>query len=214
MKTGDLITALSNEATRKPLRSPLHYATRLVLVVIVYGIAMVAFSGLRPDLPAPFLRPLFTAEVGLLLILALSSLTAAVHSMYPDAYQRPSLLRLPFIVLAAFALFMVAQLFMPIDPRMVIPDASKVNGMECTLSIAGFSILPSLIIFALLRKGSSVKPLYAGAFATLAAAAAGCLMLRMIEPNDVISHLMLWHYLPTLAFAACGAAVANWLLRW
>jgi hypothetical protein len=48
----------------------------------------------------------------------------------------------------------------------------------------------------------------------LAASGVGCLTLRLAELNDSIEHLLQWHYVPTLLFAAGGAMIGKWLLRW
>jgi hypothetical protein len=69
-------------------------------------------------------------------------------------------------------------------------------------------------MFVLLRKGASIRQLQAGSFAVLTATAIGCLTLRLSEENDSIMHLLQWHYLPTLLFAALGALAGKWLLKW
>lgn len=214
MRTDELIDSLSKTAASVPLRTPAYYAVRLALVLVVYGASMVAFKGLRPDVVLQLARPLFAVEIAMLLLLVLSSTAGAVVAMYPDMYQKHRLTGIPYAVFAVFLLFVLAQLFIPAGIGLYIPTPEHVDDLECTIAIAGFAVLPSLIIFALMRRGNTVHPLRAGALAVLAAAGTGCLILRVIEQNDIISHLLVAHYLPTLGFAAIGAIIASRLLRW
>jgi len=102
---------------------------------------------------------------------------------------------------------------MPHDVRMVMPEISA-HGMECALCIASVALVPSGLVFGLLRKGTTVRQLQAGSFAVLAASAIGGLTLRLAEANDSILHLVQWHYVPTLLFAGLGAMLGKYLLKW
>lgn len=212
--TADLIASLSTEAKPiKKMATPSYWALRLLAVLSVYAFGAQLFLGLRPDLMAQFTRPLFALETLLLTFLLLSSAVASVLSMYPDAYQKPQLLNLPYAVFALLVGLVGFQLLMPLDPLMVMPEAG-LHAMECAICIASVALIPSALIFALLRKGAPVHQLQAGAFAVLAASAIGGVTLRLSEANDSIMHLVQWHYVPTLLFAILGALAGKWLLRW
>jgi hypothetical protein len=212
--TQTLIDRLSGDATSpKALRSPHYWVGRLLAVLAAYGIAAQLFLGLRPDLTMQFTRPFFDAEVGLLAALLMTSALASVLVMYPDAYQKPKLLKVPYIVFIMLVGLVIFQIFMPLDTRMVMPTPGA-HAMECAICIGAVSLVPSALIFALLRKGASVHQFQAGAFAVLAATAIGCLTLRLAEANDSMMHLVSWHYLPTLLFTILGAYIGKYLLRW
>jgi len=98
--------------------------------------------------------------------------------------------------------------------RRVQHTAGRCRAAPGGYSAAATAIVPAALIFALLRKGASVRPLRAGSFAVLAASGLGCLTLRLSEANDSLVHLVDWHYLPTLLFAVIGALVGRYLLRW
>lgn len=214
MNTNELIASLSMEAPGKHLGAPGYYALYLGFVLVVYAIGAQIFLGLRSDLAAQFTRPMFSLEIILLALLTVSSAVAAILSMYPDAHQKQDVLRYPYVIFAALIVFILFQLAMPHEPMMVIPTALDVHGMECALCIAGVTIVPSAMIFGLLRKGASVHPLRSGFFTVLAASAIGCLTLRLSEANDSLMHMVSWHYVPTLLFAALGALIGKWLLKW
>lgn len=212
--TADLIANLSKGLPRKQLGSPDYYALRLGVILLAYALGAQIFLGLRPDLATQFTRPMFSVEILLLVLLIVSSARAAIFSMYPDSFQRKNLSRLPYGLFILLILFMFFQFMMPHDPMMVIPSTLHAHGIECTLCIASVAIVPSAFIFGLLRKGASIRPLHSGSFAVLAAAAIGCLTLRLSEANDSLIHTLSWHYIPTLLFAGLGAWIGKALLKW
>ncbi len=213
MNTVDLIASLSAEAKpEKRVATPAYWSMRLLAVCLLYAIGTQLFLGIRPDVFIQLSRPLFALEILLLVILLLASGFAAVLAMYPDAYQKPQLLKLPYAAFALLVGLMGFQLLMPHDARMALPP--ETHAMECALCISSIALIPSALIFALLRKGASVRPLQAGAFAVLAASAIGGVTLRLSEENDSIQHLVQWHYVPTLLFAIVGALLGKYLLRW
>ncbi len=213
--TMDLIATLSAQAkpTQK-VRAPSYWAARLLLVLALYAIGCQFFLSLRPDLLTQFTRPFFVLETVLLTLLLLFSAIASVLAMYPDAYQKPQLLKLPYAIFALLVIVVGFQLLMPLDARMVILERAAIHAMECAICIASLALVPSALIFTLLRKGATVHQLQAGSFAVLAASSIGCLTIRFAEANDSIIHLVQWHYVPTLLFAALGALAGKWLLRW
>lgn len=215
MNTADLIASLSAEASpSKPMAAPGYWVARLIAVMVLYALAAQSLLGLRSDLLMQFTRPFFTLEILALSLLLLSSAFAAVITMYPDAYQKPRALKFPLVIFALLSLLLLLQFFMPEDALMVIPTGPNIHAMECAICIAALSLVPSAIILTLLRKGASVRLFQAGTFAVLCASAIGCLTLRLAENNDSIMHVVSWHYIPTLIFAAFGALAGRWLLRW
>ncbi|OYW14223.1 MAG: hypothetical protein B7X02_00515 [Rhodospirillales bacterium 12-54-5] len=212
--TSTVIAQLSSDAVAPvPMRSPIYWGMRLLAVLVVYGLGSQAYLGVRIDLLTQFSRPLFAAEIALLVALLLSSGTASVLAMYPDAYQKQKLLVLPYAIFIVLVGLVLLQFDMPVDARMVIPPPGG-HAMECALCIGAIAILPSALAFAILRKGATIRPLQAGSFAVLMASAMGGLSLRLAESNDSMLHLASWHYLPTLLFASIGALLGKLLLRW
>lgn len=213
--TNTLIAELSLETPKKRSwqRTPMKFGGLLLSVLAGYGAAVQYFLGLRPDLFMQLTRPWFDVEIFLLAALALSSVIAAVIAMYPDAYQQPRWLKLPYAIFIVLAVLVIAQLGMPLDARMVMPKPGA-HAMECALCIGSVAMLPSALLFGILRQGASVRPMQAGAFAVMASSAIGCLTLRLAEANDSLMHLASWHYLPTLIFASVGALIGKWLLKW
>jgi hypothetical protein len=212
--TLDLIAQLSADA--KPtskMRAPIYWSIRLLAVLAIYAAGCQLYLGLRSDLTTQLARPLFIIETILLLLLLISSVVAFILAMYPDAYQKQRLLKLPYYIFIALVLLVLFQIIIPHDARMMMPEISN-HGMECAIFISSLALTPSAFIFALLRKGASVRQFQSGSFVVLSTSSIGCLTLRLAEENDSIIHLLQWHYVPTMLFAALGALLGKWLLKW
>lgn len=212
--TEQLIKELAHApATAKPV-SPQRHIARILSVLGLYALVLQCWLlGLRPDLPLQLTRPLFTAELLLLVVIMVSATAAAAYTMYPDMYQKKRLLLLPYSVTGLLLAMMVVQLGMPMDARMVMPTESS-HTVECTIYIGLASLLPAAAMIAYLKRGATVIPKQAGALIVLAATAMGALTLRLMETTDPASHQLVWHYLPNFVFAMIGAQAGKWFLRW
>lgn len=212
--TAELIAQLARDShSVQTLRTPRFYAYAMIGISIVYAIGAQWFLGVRPDIMAQLSRPLFVFELCALGAIFSSSMVAAIILMRPDANYHNSVLRLPFIACAGLFLCIALQWMLPVDSTMVMP-AFSLQGRECALCIAVLSLMPSAVLFSLLRMGANTMPKRAGIYSVLAASAIGCITQRIAEMNDSLMHLAIWHYLPTLLFAALGAWLGKKLLHW
>lgn len=206
-----LITRLSNEATPvRPLQAPAFWSCQLLIVLGVYGFITQFLLGIRHDVFERLAQPLFALEILLLLALTASSLMAALLAIYPDNHQKHRLVSLPYLLFGALVALLLAELVQSSE----IPVRAGEHSLECALCIASLAVMPSAFLFVILRRGATIHPLKAGSFAVLAASALGCLTLRLSEANDSLSHLLTWHYAPTLCFAALGAWIGRAVLKW
>lgn len=212
MKTDDLISKLASTAKPvKPLCKPSYWIARLSLFALFYYVIAQTFIGVRSDIAQKFLDPFFVIEIALMLSLLLSCLIASVLTIYPDNYQKPWLLKTPYFVLLALGVFFAAEFFLQNHSELIVLSDHK---FKCTLCIACFTAVPSLYFFYTLRKGINLNPQKAGIFATLTAASLSSLVLRIQEQNDLLSHLLIWHYLPFLIFALIGALAGKKVFKW
>ena len=74
--------------------------------------------------------------------------------------------------------------------------------------------MPGIALFMMVRRAAPLRAAWAGLLAVLATAAVGVLGANVICPNDRPLHMLLWHVAPLMLFAAIGAALGTWLLRW
>jgi hypothetical protein len=212
--TSEVIASLSQQVTQvKPLPSPLLMIMRLMALFVLYGAACQCLLGVRSDLSVQFTRPLFAAEIMVLILLVLTCLIAGVYSLYPDLYQKSYFLKLPYIIGGVFAALTLYQAIALYDVRMVMP-AAEIHGMECALCIAALSFIPAAVMFIVIRKGATVKQGHAGVYSVFIATGMSCLAIRLEEMQDSVAHLLLWHYFPIFLYAIAGAYIGKWLLRW
>lgn len=212
MNTNDLIYDLAHKAPPvKPLKKPTYLVLQFLLFALIYYMSIQAFMGIRGDISIKFAQPFFVIEIFLMLLLLLSWLVAAVLTMYPDNYQKVFLPRFPYLILTCLLVFFTAEIFLQNRENLLV--ISK-HSYQCTLCIAAFAVAPSLYFFYVLRKGTNLKPLQCGAFATVAATSISAIALRISETNDLFSHLLIWHYFPVLVFSALGAFLGKQILKW
>ncbi len=208
--TQQLIVALSADARPvMPMMVPSRLALRLSALLAAYALVMALMLGLREDIGTYWHQPVYLTELLALFALAAASITASVFRAFPDQYQYDTVRHLPAVAFAVFFALLAFQFWLPGTPSPV-----NAHGMECAICIGAVAIIPSAIAMYLIRKGASTKPLLSGMYAVLACAAIGCLVLRLIEANDGPTHLLLWHYFPTLGFAALGGIAGKFLLKW
>lgn len=213
MNTNELISRLSKDAPKPPLKKPAFYAVCLTLALLAYGLLSQYFLGIRQDCLEKLTQPLFVSEIVLLLSMTLAALVSAVLLMYPDGYQKKILLNAPFVLLLALCAQLAVNYF--IAPSVLATGlAAEPHDIECAISIASISVLPAAAMMCLLNLGACTYPFRAGFYIVLATTGIGCLVLRLSEMNDLVGHLVLWHYCPTLIFCVIGAILARVLLRW
>lgn len=178
-------------------------ASALASVVLV-----LMLLGVREDLDAVLYTNTFLTEVVLLLALSASAGLAAVWLSYPDMLQQDFMRYPPLVFLAGLAAFYGHQLAIaPID-------AIHMRGVECTICVIAFSAMPTIFALWLMRRNASTRPRQGGAAALLAGVSLGCLGLRFCEAQASISHLIVWHYVPLLAFTLLGTYAGRRFLRW
>ncbi len=213
--TDDLIKQLAQEPKpAKRLLKPGQHIALLLGVLLIYAISAQFYLGLRPDLIHRLTDFWYEAEITALWFLILTSAFASIAAMAPDAYQKPIALQLPYIVFAVLIVILGTQMLTTHDMAKLAEEMSDMAGLECSVCIALLSAIPSAFVFAILKKGASVRPFMSGSFAVFTATGIGCLTLRLGEANDSLMHLTQWHYLPTLVFAIIGAFIGKCLLKW
>ncbi len=205
-----LVAKLSAEVQAvQPAPHPYRLGLRWAGAAALYLVVTLALTGLRPDWRASLDDPWFVAEIAALCALLVVSAFSAAVLAFPDLHQRR---RTAFAPAWAFALFALLMFF---SWRADVPPAPlPAHGIECTLSILLFSLLPAAGIFYIMRRFASTHPRLSGMVAVLFAFGTGALWLRLHEQTDSISHVVEWHYLPMIAVAALGWWLGKALLKW
>jgi len=209
--TDKLIATLVSEggAVKEAPRPVVSCAVWILGALFYVATLVLGYFGARPDLAAKLVEPLFAAETFSLLALIVTASYAATLLSFPDLYQRKRALLLPIIAAATFALVLALEWMADTPPAPPPPHA-----MECLLCITLLALPPALIIFYKIRRMASTRPALAGCAALLASFGIGALTLRLSEPTDSISHLLVWHYLPMIAVGLIGLALGRKIFRW
>lgn len=205
-----LVESLAADATQlAPAAHPFALALKWIGAGAAYLAVALAAAGLRPDLAHALHNPLYLAELGMLLLIFLTTALSAALLAFPDLHQKRALAYSPALL---FALFVVLMLFAwhADSPPAPLP----VHSWQCTLSILLVSLLPAAWTFYAMRRYASTHYRWAGSTAVLSAFSLGALWLRLHEVNDSIYHVLLWHYLPMLAVGFFGVWLGKKLLRW
>ncbi len=193
---------------KKPL-GPISLLARWLLGCAIWLVAALAFWGVRKDITVKFASGLFTAEIISLALVVISAAIAVTFLSYPDMRQKPKIVLLPLIPLAAFIGIVYYALTKDIYHA---PTADP--GYMCLICISAISSVPALLIFVILRRQATTHPFVAGFMAMLASSALGNLIFRLSEPNDNITHLITWHYFPIIGFSLIGILIGRKILKW
>ncbi len=213
MRAEDLIEKLSHEAVPQPMASPRVWMTWLIILWAVYEGLLVTFLGFRTDWVAQMHNPAYFGELLGLAAMSLTSLIAVQHGMYPDNYQRPWVAKAPLFAAIIFCAAIVWQtLIAPLDWSTAWND-NLIAGCQCTVGVFLMSVIPTIFLFFVLRRGAGTEPGRSGFWIILASASIACFASRVAE-HDGIEHFILWHYLPLLVFALIGYLLGPRLLRW
>lgn len=213
MQTDDLIRRLTADA--RPVTPLRPLAVRLAAWAVLAAASLVAVlivMGVRRELGDVADRVGFAVEVTLLLLMALSGAAGALIVSIPGR-ERTALVRwVPVIAAVAYVMWTAGDLLR----AAATGDSAGRMGFSwyCMLTTASIAAVPALALFIMVRRAAPLHAAWAGLLAVLATSAVGVLGSNVICPNDRPLHLIVWHVGPLMLFAAIGAALGTWLLRW
>lgn len=212
MDTNQLIDALVIEGAQRPLPSPMKQALVWLAGALLYVTALTAFNGVRSDIADKLDSPIFMLELVLLFATASSAALAALYLSRPDGHQMPWLRYVPigFAALWAATAFAGAPEVSLVD----ILQSLTAGQFDCPWNILMLSAPPGVVIFFIIHKGATIRCCWAGGMAALGATSLGYLWMRVIEQNDGMAHLIVWHALPILLMCIVGMMAGQMVLRW
>ena len=213
MRTEDLIQELVSDA--RPVTRIQPIARRLlawvVLAAVSFGVVLF-LMGVRRDLGDSTDRADFAFEAALLIITAMSAAVGALVVSVPGAERSPMVRWAPIIAAAASVLWAAGELVYAAASG--APTGRLTFAWHCVYKTACVGAVPGIALFLMVRRAAPMHAMWAGLLAVLATAAVGVLGANVICPNDRPLHMLLWHVAPLMLFAAIGAALGTWLLKW
>lgn len=206
MKTDDVIAKLSAQV--EPVRRldpPWRRWLVWVAVSVAGSGAYLTIVGRRMDLAAVFERPVFVAELAILLAMTLAAGLAVLSLSVPGNETRRGTRWIARGAAIGWVLLLGA--------RCLEEGFHFDHGMACASAVSVGSIWPILVLFWMARRAAPLYPLTIGALAGLAGAGWGALVLLVHCPNSDPMHTLLWHALPVAVLAGGGAIIGSFLLR-
>ena len=208
----DLIGELAGEGARPPGLHPGYRCLVWLCVILVYLAGLSLVLGFRPDLGQKLAEAPYQLELVFLAAIIVTASLASAWLTLPDLNQQPWIRYLPLVPLAGFVLLVLAT-GKDIGWSGLMAGAAKTS-VDCVWHILMFSVPPGLLIFLMMRQGATVRCCWAGGLATLTVSAFGYLCMRLIEPNDSVAHLLVWHMLPLVVMCILGMIAGRFVFRW
>ena len=176
-----------------------------------YAAMVIALMGLRPDIGAKLADPRFVIEVG---AAVLTSVMAAAAAFCAGCPGRPLWER--FVALPLLALWLGSlgegcwRAWLHAGPGGLALQPDFV----CFPSILLISVVPGVLIFAMIRRGAPIAPISTTALAALAAAALSAAALRLFHTEDASIMVLVWQFGSVALLTGFGALAGRRMLRW
>lgn len=210
MKSHDLIDGLVGSLKPvSPLAPPPTRVAYWLAASLLYVVAVVAAAGLRLDIAEKLQDTRFLVELGSTVATAVLAALAALASVSPGRSRLLILAPLPAVI---------AWLGSLGEGCLRAWRAAGLGGLDispdwyCFPAIATVSVVPTLVIVVLARRGMSSQPAVTMALATLSAASMGAAGLRLFHTQDASVMILIWQFGTVAIFTLIGALAGRALL--
>ncbi len=208
-KIETLITSLCEDASaEKPLRHPLLRGLSWILFSALYLTALLLIVGMRHDLSEKIYDLRFLFEIGLMGFIGLSAAICSVYLCVPDMRGRNWMISLPFSGLALFTIWNIVHIT---SDDLVMP---KLHMDHCMGEGAFMSVIPLAILFFLVRKGATTRPIMMAVMNIISVTSIAYIGLRFTCAMDTVGHATVSHILPYALVGVLLAAAARKLYKW
>ncbi len=211
MKTEDLIQTLARDSYVRRLPHPGWRAMIWLAISTAYVAGFVAVMGLRPDIATKLADPRFLVEVSAAYMTSMMAAAAAFCASCPGRPIWERFAPLPFLAIWLASLGEGCWrdwVRSGSDGLTLQPD------LLCFPMILAVSIVPTLVIFIMIRRAAPIAPIATTALATLAAAALAAAALRLFHEQDASLMILVWQFGSVAVMAGLGALFGQYLLRW
>lgn len=213
MNTDDIIHQITDEGASRPLLHPAQQSVLWLVGISFYLLIFLFFDGFRSDVMDKLNSIEFLGELFMLFIIGISATFSAFCLSRPDDFQMPWIKYLPFPLLLIWAVYVFSNAGEHLQLNNLINSVALVE-IHCPIHIVGFSAIPAIVIFFLVRMGAAIRYYWAGIMSTLSVTAFAYLFMRLVESNDNPAHLLIWHALPILIMCVIGMLIGKKTLRW
>lgn len=211
-QTEDLVQRLVQDAG--PVRRLPHPALRAVtwMVLATGSVAVfIAWIGLRGDLSEKLADPRFVIEVAAAFLTSVMAAAAAFCASCPGRPIWERFAPLPF--LGVWLVSLGERCWRELSNANTFGVSFAVDS-DCFEKIVLLSLVPAILIWAMLRKGAPVAPLVTTGLAALAATALAAAGLRLFHTQDSSLLLIVWQFGTVLALTGATALAGQLILPW
>lgn len=177
------------------------------------SLAIVAMLvGLRPDIIAGNLNPVFLLATGLFLMLGIAASVAVIVMSRPQVGNEHG----GWIWAAAMAalLPLTALVMSVVNGRTAFEQSSAAHGLDCLIFGTGLSLIAGTALTLWLRRGAPTSAEQAGLLTGIAAGSFGIFAFSFHCQYSDIYHIGIWHSLVVVVSAMVGRIVVPRLIRW
>lgn len=203
MRTDDLIIELARSASPvTPLAPPARRWVRWAGTMIALSASGVLLLGPRPDLAHALTRFPYAFRLMTTILVAICASAVAFAMSVPDANRSAAPQILTYAAFASWTL-VLAVLLVAGGHATARLLAFPVN-WPCSYKIFGFSLMPAITLFALLRRAAPLQIVQNAGLAGLAATTLGAVATQLICPVDDPAHQLVGHVIPVIVLSAIG----------
>lgn len=213
MKTDELIMMLSTGAGAVVPAAP----SRRYAIAVGWGafgvtLGMAIFLGVRADIAAAMLLPMFWVKTAFAAALFATALLAALRLSRPGVELRRVPVALAGIMAAMAALAGAVLLGARPDERLALVFGN--TWASCLISVPLLSVPAFAALLWAMKGCAPTRPALAGAAAGLCAGALAATIYALHCPELGAPFIAVWYALGMLIPAAVGAALGLRMLRW
>lgn len=182
----------------------------LAALATVAGTIMV--SGVRPELGAGKVGPVFLLASGLFLVLAYAAIYGVIQSSRPRVGNRQS----GWLWASAMAALLPAGAVVTLALAWGGHGGAALDrdGWQCLGAGLLAGLLAGAVLVAWLRRGAPTSPGRAGLMTGIASGSIGIFAFGLSCPHEGLAHIGLWHGGAVLLSALLGRFVVPPLIRW
>ena len=210
METTELLARLTQDL--EPTKKAPSLAMRIggwIVSMMLFAVVTVLVLGTRADIHSIMFTPRFIVESVAILIAGITAGVLALILSSPGKRTRESILTaLGASVVWLISIGIAFFLQLPDSP---LSDGLNSMGLMCSKKIIVLSVIPALLLTALLRLGTAIAGRIAGTFLLISSGLIGMFLLQMRCSMDHTVHLMLYHLLPVVALGVLGWCLGGYL---
>lgn len=212
MKTEELVQSLASSAAPvKPVDAPGKRLLRWLGLGLPYALAVALVAGLRPDLWQKMTDPLWALEQAAAFVTAILAAYAALSLTIPGRSARIMWLPAPSLLVWLATLGAgCLRSWVRLGPE----GLAFAPELECLPSIALVGLVPSLVIFLMVRKGAPLSPGPTLALAALAAASLGHVGHSLFHAQDASVMVLVWHFGSVAILSFVAGLMGRHALGW